>query len=77
MVVVYLDFVGEIHDEMQVVHKELSCNGVKLKVAKTEFHSNKNLKHRRIAWKVHHQSHLVLCKFFQRDWIMQLEYVTH
>ena len=55
---------GEIHDEMQVVHKELSCNGVNLKVAKTEFYSKKNLKHRRIAWKVHHQSHLVPCKFF-------------
>ena len=49
---------------MQVVYNELTYNGVKLKVAKTEFHSKKNLKHRRIAWKVHHQLHLVPCKFF-------------
>ena len=40
----------EIHDKMQVVYNELTCNWVKSMVA--------------VAWKVHHQSHLVLCEFF-------------
>ena len=42
----------EIHNEMQVqvVYNELTCDWVKSKVA--------------VAWKVHHQSHLVLCEFF-------------
>ena len=45
-----LPCVCEIHDEMQVVFNELTCNWVKSMVA--------------VAWKVHHQSHLVLCEFF-------------
>ena len=42
----------EIHNEMQVqvVYNELTCDWVKSMVA--------------VAWKVHHQSHLVLCEFF-------------
>ena len=32
--------------------------------------------HKRIAWKVHYQLHLVPCEFFfQWGWTMQLEYV--
>ena len=53
MVVAYLALmpcVCEIHDEMQVVFNELTCNWVKSTVA--------------VAWKVHHQSHLVLCELF-------------
>ena len=45
-----LPCVCEIHDEMQVVYNELTCDWVKCMVA--------------VAWKVHHQSHLVLCEFF-------------
>ena len=42
----------EIHNEMQVqvVYNELTCDWVKSTVA--------------VTWKVHHQSHLVLCEFF-------------
>ena len=40
----------EIHYKMQVVYNELTCDWVKSTVA--------------VAWKVHHQSHLVLCEFF-------------
>ena len=47
-----LPCVCEIHNEMQVqvVYNELTCDWVKSMVA--------------VAWKVHHQSHLVLCEFF-------------
>ena len=51
----------EIHDKMQVVYNELTCNWVKSMVA--------------VAWKVHHQSHLVLCEFFFVGWKMHFEYV--
>ena len=58
-----LPSVCEIHNEMQVqvVYNELTCDWVKSMVA--------------VAWKVHHQSHLVLCEFFWWSWKMHLEYV--
>ena len=56
-----LPCVCEIHDEMQVVFNELTCDWVKSTVA--------------VAWKVHHQSHLVLCEFFLVELENDLEYV--
>ena len=58
-----LPCVCEIHNEMQVqvVYNELTCDWVKSMVA--------------VAWKVHHQSHLVLCEFFLVEWKIHLEYV--
>ena len=49
----------EIHDKMQVVYKGMTHNRAKSKGAKWNLKSMVA-----VAWKVHHQSHLVLCEFF-------------
>ena len=65
----------EIHDKMQVVYKELRCDLIKFKVAKSEFYlwkKSQNAGELRGKFTIRH---LVPSEFFQRGLTMRLEHV--
>ena len=67
--------VCDICEKMYIVHKELTCDWVKSKVAKCKFYLQKNSKRRRTGGKFTISSTKFHVNFFLWCWIMWLEYV--